>query len=52
MHYKSQPDATAQRETQKSTNVKQMCVCVCVVAAAAAAAAAAARLMLLCMFVL
>ena len=22
MHYKSQPDATAQRETQKSTNVK------------------------------
>ena len=22
VHYKSQPDATAQRETQKSTNVK------------------------------
>ena len=24
VHYKSQPDATAQRETQKSTNVKSL----------------------------
>jgi len=26
VHYKSQPDATAQRETQKSTNVKSLTI--------------------------